>query len=32
MKRYWITLEGQMFDVEVLDDPRQEQVRVRVDG
>ena len=32
MKRYRITLEGQTFDVEVLDDPRQEQVRVRVDG
>jgi len=31
MKRYRITLEGQTFDVEVLDDPRQEQVRVKVD-
>ena len=32
MKRYRITLEGQTFDVQVLDDPRQEQVRVQVDG
>ena len=32
MKRYRITLEDQTFDVEVLDDPRQEHVRVRVDG
>ena len=32
MKRYRITLEGHTFDVEVLDDPRQEQVRVWVDG
>ena len=32
MKRYRITLEGQTFDVEVLDDPRQEQVRVKVNG
>jgi len=32
MKHYHITLEGRTFDVEVLDDPRQRQVRVRVDG
>ena len=32
MKRYRITLEGQTLDVEVLDDPRREQVRVKVDG
>jgi len=32
MKRYRITLEGQTFDVQVLDDPRQEQVQVQVDG
>lgn len=32
MKRYRITLEGHTYDVEVLDDPRQRQVRVRVDG
>ncbi len=32
MKRYRITLEDHTFDVEVLDDPRQEQVRVQVDG
>lgn len=32
MKRYRITLEDQTFDVEVLDDPRQRQVRVQVDG
>ena len=32
MKHYRITLEGRTFDVEVLDDPRQRQVRVRVDG
>jgi biotin carboxyl carrier protein len=32
MKHYRITLEGRTFDVEVLDDPRQGQVRVRVDG
>jgi biotin carboxyl carrier protein len=32
MKHYRITLEGRTFDVEVLDDPRQCQVRVRVDG
>ena len=32
MKHYRITLEGRTFDVEVLDDPRQRQVRVQVDG
>ena len=32
MKRYRITLEGRTFDVEVLDDPRQEKVRVEVNG
>ena len=32
MKHYRITLEGHTFDIEVLDDPRQRQVRVRVDG
>jgi len=32
MKRYRITLEGQTFDVKVLDDPRRDQVRVEVDG
>lgn len=32
MKHYRITLEGHTYDVEVLDDPRQRQVRVRVDG
>ena len=32
MKRYRIRLEDRMYDVEVLDDPRQDQVRVAVDG
>ncbi len=32
MKHYSITLEGRTFDVEVLDDPRQRRMRVRVDG
>jgi biotin carboxyl carrier protein len=32
MKHYQITLESRTFDVKVLDDPRQEQVRVQVDG
>jgi biotin carboxyl carrier protein len=32
MKRYRITIEDRTFDVEVLDDPRLEQVRVNVDG
>ncbi len=32
MKRYKVTLEGQTYDVKVLDDPRQGQVRVEVNG
>jgi 3-methylcrotonyl-CoA carboxylase alpha subunit len=32
MKRYQITLDGRTFDVQVLGDPRQEQVEVEVDG
>ncbi|HEY72353.1 MAG: hypothetical protein DRJ03_04290 [Chloroflexi bacterium] len=32
MKRYRITLENQTFDIQVLDDPRLEQVQVEVDG
>jgi biotin carboxyl carrier protein len=32
MKHYRITLEGHTFDVEVLDDPSQRRLRVRVDG
>ena len=32
MRQYHITLNGHTFDVKVLDDPRQEQVRVEVDG
>src|SRR5512139_2150334 len=32
MKHYRITLEGRTFDVEVLDDPRQRRLRVRLDG
>jgi biotin carboxyl carrier protein len=32
MKRYRITLEDHTFDVQVLDDPRRERVRVEVDG
>jgi biotin carboxyl carrier protein len=32
MKRYRITLDDRTFDVKVLDDPRQGQVRVEVDG
>ncbi len=32
MKRYKITLDDRTFDVQVLDDPRKEQVRVEVDG
>jgi biotin carboxyl carrier protein len=32
MKQYRITLEGHTFDVKVLDDPRQQQVHVEVDG
>ena len=32
MKHYLITISGKTYDVEVLDDPRKEDVRVRVDG
>ena len=32
MKQYKITIEDHTFDVKVLDDPRQERVRVQVDG
>ena len=32
MKRYRITLDDQSFEVHVIDDPRQEEVRVEVDG
>ncbi len=32
MKRYLINVGGERFSVEVLDDPRQSPVRVRVDG
>ena len=32
MKRYQITLDGRLFDVLLLSDPRQDQVRVEVDG
>jgi biotin carboxyl carrier protein len=32
MKRYQITLDGQIFDVLLLSDPLQEQVQVEVDG
>ena len=32
MKRYQITLDGQIFDVLLLSDPMQEQVQVEVDG
>ena len=32
MKSYHITLEEQTFEVEILSDPRLEQVQVRVDG
>ena len=32
MKRYRIILDDHTFDVAVLDDPRQQQVRVEVDG
>ncbi len=31
-KQYRITLEGETFQVQVLDDPRENQVRVNVDG
>ncbi len=32
MKRYRIRLADETFEVDVLDDPRQPQVRVQVDG
>ena len=32
MKRHKITLDERTFDVQVLDDPRRNQVRVEVDG
>ncbi len=32
MKQYRITLEGHVFDVKLLDDPRQAKVRVEVNG
>jgi biotin carboxyl carrier protein len=32
MKRYQITLDGRTFDVQVLSDPCQDQVDVKVDG
>ncbi|HHS96892.1 MAG TPA: acetyl-CoA carboxylase biotin carboxyl carrier protein subunit [Chloroflexi bacterium] len=32
MKAYRITLDGRTFQVKVLDDPRQDEVRVEVDG
>ena len=32
MIQYRFTLEGQVFDVKVLDNPRREQVRVEVNG
>jgi biotin carboxyl carrier protein len=32
MKRYQITLDGQIYDVLLLSDPRQEQVQVEVNG
>jgi biotin carboxyl carrier protein len=32
MKRYQITLDGRTFDVLLLSDPLQEQVKVEVDG
>jgi biotin carboxyl carrier protein len=32
MKRYKIRIDGTLFDVAVLDDPRGDQVRVQVDG
>ena len=32
MKRYQITLDEQIFDVLLLSDPQQEQVKVEVDG
>jgi len=32
MKQYRITLGGETLEVKLLDDPRQEQVRVEIDG
>ena len=32
MKGYRITLDGQTFEVEILSDPREKEVQVRVDG
>lgn len=32
MKRYYLTVGGQMFDVQVHTDPRQKKVSVEVDG
>jgi biotin carboxyl carrier protein len=32
MKRYQITVDGRTFDVQVLTDPRKNQVQVEVDG
>jgi biotin carboxyl carrier protein len=32
MKRYHITFDGRTFDVQLLSDPRQEQMQVEVDG
>jgi biotin carboxyl carrier protein len=32
MKRYQVTLNGRTFDIQVLGDPRQQQVEVEVDG
>ncbi|NIV37432.1 MAG: hypothetical protein GWN58_50850, partial [Anaerolineae bacterium] len=32
MKRYQITLDGQVFEVLLLSDPLQDQVQVEVDG
>jgi biotin carboxyl carrier protein len=32
MKRYRITLDDRTFDVQILDDPRQREVRVEVNG
>ena len=32
MKRYQITFDGRTFDVQLLNDPRQERVQVEVDG
>jgi biotin carboxyl carrier protein len=32
MRRYRLRLDGRAFDVDILDDPCADQVRVRVDG